>query len=559
MKLPKETFKEIVIKSRYVPEKEFEDAAKSAADLGKDIADVLVFRGLITEQALGKLISDHLKVPFADIKRQVVPDEVLALISEKMARAYRMVPFEKEGGKLKIAIENPNDFEALEFAKRQTGLQIVPLYASKNDINKALGQYKRNIKADFDKVIAENVKRASPEDDLAKAAEKLPIIKILDTILGYAVAERASDIHIESQAEEVIIRYRVDGVLRDIIKLPRGIEIALVARIKILSNLKIDEHRIPQDGRHKISIDEDVIALRVSIIPGFYGENVVMRLLKETDRPLSLEELGLTGSGLEVVRSNITKPHGMILVTGPTGSGKTTTLYSLLNILNTIEVKICTIEDPIEYGISRVNQIQVNPKTGLSFATGLRSLLRHDPDMIMVGEIRDQETAEIAVHAALTGHLVLTTLHTNTASGAIPRFLDMGVEGFLLASTINAIIAQRLVRRICSSCISKYSPKPEVLKRLSKDLGVELKDQKFYRGKGCKECNFKGYIGRIAIYEVMPVTEAVREMVDKKSTSDELEKQAISDGMVTLLEDGLNKVSSGLTTIEEALRAVREV
>jgi len=558
MKFSEDTLKQILVGSGFIPEEEFNVAQKNASDLGKDLKDILIFRGLINEKTLSELISKHLSVEHANIKRKTIPDEVLKLIPEKMARNYRMVPFGKEKNRLQIAFENPEDFEALEFAKRQTGLQVIAYYASKEDINKALGQYKRNIKADFDKVIAENVKKASVEKNLEKAAEKLPIIKIFDTLLNYAVAERASDIHIETQQDEVIVRYRIDGALRDIVKLPRGIETALVARIKILSNLKIDEHRIPQDGRHKFTIGEEVIALRISIIPGFFGENVVMRILKETARPLSLEELGISGKGLELLRENITKPHGMILVTGPTGSGKTTTLYSILNILNNIEAKILTIEDPIEYGISRVNQVQINIKTGLTFAAGLRSFLRHDPDIIMVGEIRDQETAEIAIHAALTGHLVLSTLHTNTAAGAVPRFLDMGVEEFLLASTVNIIIAQRLVRKVCNACITKYSPKPDLLKRLSKELDSDFKNQKFYKGKGCEECGNKGYSGRIGIYEVLSVTESVRDLIAQKATSDEIQRKVIAEGMVTMLQDGLDKVSSGSTTIEEVLRVVRE-
>ncbi|MGD8744470.1 MAG: ATPase, T2SS/T4P/T4SS family, partial [Candidatus Woesebacteria bacterium] len=503
MNIPDKHLRKIIVDSGFVPEDKYDDAYKSASELGKDIADVLVFRGLINEETLGELIAKYLKVDYAKLKRKVIPPEVLKLIPEKLARTYRMVPLEVDGKKLKVAFENPKDFEALEFAKRQTKMQIVPFYASKEDIIKALGQYKRNIKGDFEKVIKENVKKAAREEDLEKAAEKIPIIKILDTILTYAVAERASDIHIETQAESVVVRFRIDGALTDVVKLPNGIDKAIVARIKILSNLKIDEHRIPQDGRYKFGVDEEVIALRISIIPGFYGENVVMRILKETARPLSLEELGITGDGLKMLRTNITRPHGMILVTGPTGSGKTTTLYSILNILNTIEVKILTIEDPIEYGIGRVNQVQVNPKTGLTFAVGLRSFLRHDPDIIMVGEIRDQETAEIAVHAALTGHLVLSTLHTNTAAGAVPRLVDMGMEGFLLASTVNAVVAQRLVRKLCSTCVKKYTPKPDVVKRLSKELGADLKDQKFYRGEGCDRCGNKGYQGRIGLYEVL--------------------------------------------------------
>jgi type IV pilus assembly protein PilB len=561
MQLPNDVLKNIIVGSGFVPEKDFDTAAKAAAELEKNVLDLLVFRGLINEETISKLIADYFKVPFVNIKRANIPPEVLDTIPEKMARVYRIVPFEKNAKELKLAMENPEDLEALEFAKRHTGLTIIPHYADKDELNKALGQYKKSIKEDFSKIINENIKKTTPgknEEDLAKAAEEIPIVRILDTVIGYAIAERASDIHIETLSEEVVIRFRIDGVLRDIVKLQRGVETALVARIKILSNLKIDEHRIPQDGRHKFNLDNEMISLRISIIPSFYGENVVMRLLQESSRPASLEELGLTGRNLEIVRANITKPHGMILVTGPTGSGKTTTLYSVLNILNTIEVKTCTIEDPVEYGMNRVSQIQVNPKTGLDFAAGLRALLRHDPDIIMVGEIRDQETAEIAIHSALTGHLVLSTIHTNTAAGAIPRFIDMGVESFLLASTVNVIIAQRLVRKICSNCISKYTPPDAVVKKISKDIGVDLDGQKFYKGKGCDQCNFKGYTGRIGIYEVLEANEEIREMITKKMNSDEIQKAAQKNGMTIMLQDGLDKVASGLTTIEEVLRVARE-
>lgn len=561
MQLSSDAVKKIVVGSGFVPEKDYDAAAKTAAELEKDVLDLLVFRGLINGETVSKLIADYFKVPYSNIQRANIDSAILSLIPEKMARVYRIVPFAKEGKNLKIAMENPEDFEALEFVKRHTGLNIIPHYCDRDVINKALGQYKKSIKDDFQKIISENLKKTTPdtsEEDLAKAAEELPIVKILDTVISYAVAERASDIHIETLSDQVLIRFRVDGVLRDIVKLQRGIEGAIVARIKILSNLKIDEHRVPQDGRHKFTLDNEAISLRISIIPSFYGENVVMRLLPETNRPLSLEELGLTGHNLELMRANITKPHGMILVTGPTGSGKTTTLYSVLNILNTVEVKTCTIEDPIEYAISRVTQIQVNTKTGVEFSAGLRALMRHDPDIIMVGEIRDQETAEIAIHSALTGHLVLSTLHTNTAAGAIPRFLDMGAEGFLLASTVNVIIAQRLVRKICSNCITKYSPPEVLVKKLSKDLGVSLENQKFYKGQGCDQCNHKGYTGRIGIYEALEASEKVRDLITKRATSDELQRQAVAEGMTIMLQDGLDKVASGLTTIEEVIRVVRE-
>lgn len=561
MDLPIETIKKIVVSSGFISEAEFDDAAKTASDLEKQVLDLLIFRGLIDEATVGKLLSQYYGVPFIDLKRVNVPPEILNIIPEKMARLYRMIPFGNEGGKTQIAFENPEDFEALEFAKRTISSPIDIYFTNKEVLGRALGQYKKGIKEDFQKIIEENIKKSGPisEEDLMRAAEKLPIVKILDTIISYSISEKASDIHIETQETDVVVRFRIDGLLRDIVKLPRGVEAALVARIKILSNLKIDEHRIPQDGRHKFQSENgETISLRISIIPGFYGENVVMRLLSEASRPLSLEELGVTGRNLELIRANIDRPHGMILVTGPTGSGKTTTLYSVLNILNTVDVKLCTIEDPIEYGVGRITQIQVNPKTGLDFAAGLRALLRHDPDVIMVGEIRDQETAEIAIHSALTGHLVLSTLHTNTAAGAIPRFIDMGVEDFLLASTLNIIVAQRLLRKICSNCTISYDPEPTLIKKLSKDFNRDFSKQKFYKGKGCSQCNNKGYAGRLGIYEVLQVSESVRRKIVEKGTSDEIEKIAVLEGMSTMLQDGLDKVASGLTTIEEVLRVVQE-
>ena len=559
-RLSPDELKKVLVDSGYIEQAEFNAAVKSAQEIGKSIADTLIFRGLISEDALNKLIAEYLRVPYANLSKVSIPKEVLELVPEKIARTYRIIPYEKHDNALKVAMDDPTNFEALEFARRQTDMVVEPHYASSADIGRALGQYKRDIKHDFEDVIKENLDQAkiTDKDDLVKAAEKLPIVKILDTIIGYSIAERASDVHIETQGEDVIVRFRIDGILHDIVKLPRAVEAALVARIKILSELKIDEHRIPQDGRYKFSINDEVIALRISIIPGFYGENVVMRILHETQRPLSLEELGLTGENLNIIKSNITKPHGMILVTGPTGSGKTTTLYSILNILNTIEVKICTIEDPVEYGINRVSQIQVNSKTGVTFATGLRSLLRHDPDIIMVGEIRDEETAEIAVHSALTGHLVLSTLHTNTAAGAIPRFLDMGVEDFLLASTVNVIIAQRLVRKICSSCVVLYKPDKKLITRLEEDLQTEIGNMKFYKGEGCDKCGGKGYKGRLGIFEVLSVSSKLRELVTSKASSDQIEAQATKDGMITMIKDGLNKISAGQTTIEEVLRVVRE-
>jgi type IV pilus assembly protein PilB len=426
-------------------------------------------------------------------------------------------------------------------------------------VSQALLQYKKGIRREFEKIISTNVKKTGTvkEEEAAKAATDLPVIKILNTILEYAIAEHASDIHAEVLEEELIVRFRVDGRLRDIANLPREVAPAIVARIKILSGLKIDEHRVPQDGRFKYEYGGESLALRVSIVPGFFGENVVLRLLFESARPLSLGELGLLGSGLEMVREGIKKPHGMILVTGPTGSGKTTTLYSILNILNDVGVNICTIEDPVEYSIHRVNQMQVNTVTGLTFAVGLRSLLRHDPDIVMVGEIRDRETVDMAIHAALTGHLVLSTLHTNDAAGAIPRLLDMGAEGFLVASTVNLVIAQRLVRKLCPSCIKRQKADAATLKLL-KQYRPKVKSTDIFRSVGCEECGNTGYRGRVGVFEVLKVTPEIRELVVGKVSGAEISKLASKQGMGSMIEDGLDKIFSGLTTIEEVLRAVRD-
>lgn len=561
MNILPEILRQIILRSGFVSEKDFDACAKTAIDLNKSVTDVLLFQGLISESVLGQLIADYLQVPFVQMGNKLIPVEILKLVPENLALTYQVIPFKKEGESLHLAMENPRDLEAQEVIRRKTGLKIIPYYLVLSDFKKAVSQYKRNIKKEFEKIISENIKKTEKTDkkkELVKIAEELPVIEVFNTILEYAVGERASDVHLERMEESLIVRFRIDGVLQDIIVLPATIHPALVARIKILSNLKIDEHRIPQDGRFKFTSGQETISLRTSIVPGFYGENTVMRLMFESNRPLNLEELGLTGNNLKWVKEQIQKPHGMILVTGPTGCGKTSTLYSILNILNKVEVKICTIEDPIEYDIHRVTQIQVNPKTGLTFASGLRSLLRHDPDIMMVGEIRDKETAQIAIHAALTGHLVLSTLHTNDASGAIPRFIDMGVEPFLLASTVNIIIAQRLVRRICSNCIEEYRPDKNTLDFFQKKFGARILTQKFYRGRGCEECGKKGYKGRIGVFEILLVSEAIKQLTITKTSASNICRQALKEGMILMLDDGLNKVASGLTTIEEILRVAED-
>lgn len=552
---------QILKKSKYVDLAALDEAYQSAKELERSLSDMLLFKGLISEEALGKLIAENLQVPYISLKNRLIPDQILDFVPEKLARHYRMIPFEKTDKGLSLAMEDPANFEAQEVVKRRLNLPVVVYYTSKAGLLQALSQYKRNIKQKFETIIAENVKRAGRVKDgegLSQVSQDLPVVKILDALLEYAAAENASDMHLETLSDSFLARLRIDGILYDILSLPKEIQPAVVARIKVLANLKIDEHRIPQDGRFKFQIDESLIALRVSIIPAFYGENVVLRLLPESARPYSLEELGISAHNLKITQENIARPHGMILVTGPTGCGKTTTLYSILSILNAVEVKICTVEDPIEYGIHRVNQIQVNPKTGLTFAAGLRALLRHDPDIIMVGEIRDEETASIGIHSALTGHLVLSTLHTNDAPSTIPRLLDMGAEGYLLASTLNVAIAQRLVRRICPSCLVETKPHIQVLNQLKKILARDVSKQKFYQGKGCHRCSQHGYKGRVGIFEIMEVNNQIRSLILQKASVGIIQKVAQQAGMKTMLEDGLDKVAAGITSVEEVLAAVRE-
>ena len=557
---------QLLQESGYIKKDALDEAYVSSQELKKPFSDVLVFHGLISENMLGQLIADKLKLPYIALRSRTITDKVLTLVPENLARRYRIMPIAATDTEISIAMEDPDNFEAIEAIRRRTGRNVKPVYATKGDIARALDQYKRNFKEKFEQIIVENAKKATTLKEqtiekLLKIAQDLPVVKIFDALLEYAVAENASDVHIETASDNLLIRLRIDGILLDTLNLPKTIQPAIVARIKVLSNLKIDEHRVPQDGRFRFQIDENLVALRVSIIPGFYGENVVLRLLPETARPLSFEELGIMGQNLKYVKDNLQRSFGMILVTGPTGSGKTTTLYSALNILNTPKINICTVEDPIEYGIARVNQIQVNPQTKLTFAAGLRALLRHDPDIIMVGEIRDEETVSIAIHAALTGHLVLSTIHTNSAIGTIARFLDMGAKEYLLASTVNLVIAQRLVRRICQNCIHEYTPAEDVLERMRpilKETGNVKRKVKYFRGNGCDECHGSGFRGRVGIYEILNVDEEIRELIAQKAPASHMRQVASEKGMKTIFQDGLDKIQAGLTTIDEMLGAVTQ-
>jgi type IV pilus assembly protein PilB len=572
--LSNQQLKKISEKSDIMPSGEFEKFSKEAEKYGKTLENYLIEKKITTSNSLYENAANYFKVPFVNLKDQIIRKDVLFNIPEPIASTHQVIAFAADDKEIKIATLDPENIEIFEFIRKKTNLKPVIYLTTPESLNETIKQYHKSLKAEFKDLAEENTNNG--DENLKKLAENLPIVRIVDTLLEYAIFEGASDIHIEPEEKDVLARYRVDGILRTVMTLPKNVQPGITARIKILANLKVDEHRLPQDGRFKISTKEYKVSFRVSIIPTFDGEKIVMRLLSEKAQVLSLEQLGLQPSALESVKRNISKPHGMILVTGPTGSGKTTTLYTVMNILNTPEVNIMTIEDPIEYRMPRVNQSQVNPKIGYTFAAGLRAFLRQDPNIIMVGEIRDQETAEIAIHAAMTGHLVLSTLHTNDAVTTLPRLSDMGVPAFLVASTTNIIIAQRLVRKICANCIQSYKLDKQTINELKQQLDLEnimktLEEKKiiinakqgiesllFYRGKGCKQCSNTGYKGRLGIYEVLEVTDEISELILKKATPTELKKQAEKQNMLTIVEDGFIKAKNGITTIEEIMRVTKE-
>jgi type IV pilus assembly protein PilB len=544
----------------------------------KNLEDYLLDKQIIEEEKIYDAFAKKLKVKIIDLKNVEVKPEILNLVPTQFASNHSCISFQKKDNELSIAMVDPSDIQTIEFLRRKTGLNIKVFLATPSAMKDALRKYHGNLSSDKTIISLVNEKKnSSNEKDLKKVAEELPIINIVNSILEHAVFEGASDIHIEPIEKQVIVRYRVDGLLSQVMELPKEVQNGIIARVKILAHLKIDEHMIPQDGRFKIQIQDEKLSFRVSIMPVYDGEKIVMRLLHEGQKPLSLEQLGFLDKIKEIVEDNIKKPHGMILVTGPTGSGKTTTLYSVLGMLNKPDVNICTIEDPIEYHVKGINQSQINPKAGFDFATGLRAFLRQDPDVIMVGEIRDKETAEIAIHSAMTGHLVLSTLHTNDAPTTLPRLMDMDIPPFLIAFTSNIIIAQRLVRKICPHCKKEINLNKENLKSLTnmtndkkilelfKQEKIELSRQEknlesmvFYRGEGCPKCNKSGYKGRMGIYEVLVIDEEIIKLINKKANAQEIKEYAEKNGMINLFEDGMIKAKKGITTIEEILRVTKE-
>ena len=582
MQIANEQLRDFILDSGLLDKDVIEENFDQASKENKKFGDLLMEKKLISEIDLKKLYSYILGIPFVSLEKEMIANDILHIIPEPIAKKYGIVAFEKEGNNLKVAMKNPEDLQTIDFIRKKTGLKIVPCLTSEDNIKIILKQYEKSLKAEFGDIISKdsaNVSTEDGEDDLEKIAQDLPIVRIVDTLIKHAILQSASDIHIEPAEKEVRVRYRIDGILHDAMTLPKQVAGGLIARIKVLSNLKLDEHRLPQDGRFKIEKEGYKISFRVSILPVFEGEKIVMRLLDETSKGLTLEKMGLTGESLEKVHQNIKRPNGMILVTGPTGSGKTTTLYTMMDILNTAEVNISTVEDPVEYRMPRVNQTQINPKIGMTFAAALRSLLRQDPDIIMVGEIRDGETMQIAIEAAMTGHLVLSTLHTNSAAGTLPRLLDMGAEAFLVASTVNVVIAQRLVRKLCNDCKVAYKLEEKEVKNLQESFEMTeimeifkkepqlkgivnakstWKNIDFFRPRGCEQCSNEGYHGRQGIYEVLAMNEEIGKLITANASADEIENKARQEGMQKMYEDGFIKAALGVTSIEEILRVTKE-
>ena len=583
MKYSIDQLKRFLLDTGLISEQDIALAEKKALEKKTTIGDVLISDGKIPEDDFRQVEAHILGTPFVDLKGQKIDQKILSLIPEPVARKHNIVAYKKDGQNLEVAMLDPQDFEAIEFIKKAVDAKIQPRLTDRESMKIVLSQYRKSLSQEFSDLIkkeVENVNKVEEktdedisENDLKKMAEDIPIIRIVDSILSHAVTQRASDIHIEPFEEQIIIRYRIDGLLHDAMTLPRNVASGIAARIKVLANLRLDEKRLPQDGRFKIETEGEGVAFRVSTLPTYFGEKVVMRLLPESVRGFSLESLGFHGKGLEEIHNAIRQTTGMILTTGPTGSGKTTTLYTLLDILNKPEVNVSTIEDPIEYQMPRVNQTQVKPDIGLTFSTGLRTLVRQDPDIVMVGEIRDKETVDLAINASLTGHLVLSTLHTNSAAGAIPRMVEMGAEEFLIVSTAKVVLGQRLVRCLCNEKegynltdaeLKKLEPHVDLEKVLNalKDEGIvdkkaNWKTIQFFRQVKSQECP-DGYSRRMGIYEVLPVTRPIKELIMKGSTADEINDQAKKEGMMTMIEDGIFKVAQGLTTLEEVLRVINE-
>lgn len=553
---------------RLLTEEQYQQVKVKVATAGQSPATVLKSMGFVSEEKIAEAQAEILGIPYISLSTVSFSPQALSFLPRVVVERFSLIPFnyEEKTKTLSIAMANPIDLDALGFVRQKTGLIIKSFAANPREVANAIEQqYQQELVGQVGEAIKETEEfqeeKTVDSKDLDKVIKEAPIAKIVSTILGYAVQSRSSDVHIEPMEDKLRVRYRIDGILYDKLSLPRNVHDSLTSRIKILASLKIDERRTPQDGRFNFTVDNKEVDIRVSIIPTVKGEKIAMRLLQKTGGIPTLPDLGLSGMSLKALENAILRPHGIILVCGPTGSGKSTTLYSILSRLNTTRVNIASLEDPVEYEIPGVNQVQINPAVGLTFASGLRSFLRQDPNIILVGEIRDKETTDLAIQAALTGHLVFSSLHTSRAAGAIPRLMDLGAEKFLLSSTINAIVGQRIVRRICQHCKQSFVPPMQLVEELKRDLGQlfpKTDEVRMYKGKGCPECGGLGYLGRIGIYEVMPATERISRMILEKNDEGALENLAISEGMITMKQDGYLKVLRGDTTMEEVMRVAQD-
>ena len=565
MRLSDSTVERLLVDKKVISKEDLDKLKEEQKQGNRPLQSIVVKNNIISDKNLTKLYADYAEIPFVEINPKEVDKEILLTLPEKIARQYNAVVFGKKGEVKWLAMEDPDDVQAVDFIQKQMGSNYQLFIATKDNILQVLDNYRDGVAEELDDVIAIQEEDDADKEEVREEdiSEDSPIAKTVNLILEYAIRSGASDIHIEPREENLQVRYRIDGVLQEANKLPRNVMGALISRIKILSNLKIDERRVPQDGRFKITVAGKKYALRVSTLPITEGEKIVMRVLDESNKALTLEELGYWGYSLEKINNAISQPYGMMLVTGPTGSGKSTSLFSCLTLLNKPDVNISTVEDPVEYKIPGANQTQVNPTAGMTFIAGLRALLRQDPNIIMVGEIRDGETANLGVQAALTGHLVFSTLHTNNAATCLPRLLDMGIEPFLIASTVRAVIGQRLVRRLCKNC--KALEERATSEGIGSDIGESLSSTKstitrLFRPHpgGCDECNHVGFKGRMGIYEVLDNTIEIQKLIVANATSNDIQDEAIKQGMVTMAIDGFIKALRGLTSIEEILRATRE-
>ncbi len=560
--IKKKRLGDILVEAGFITEEQLMEALEVQKDTDKRLGIVLKEMGFITEQDIVEALEFQLGIPQVDLKKFIIDPEIVNLISKSLAQRHKAIPIKRKGNTLTVAMADPLDVLAIDDIRIKSGCEVIPVIASKSEIKYAIDQY-FSTDYDVDEILQEMDSGQLSErnfeadiDRLREMVEDAPVVRLVNNIIADGVRLKASDIHIEPQENEVRIRYRIDGILHNEMKIPKQNHAGLVSRIKIISELDIAERRIPQDGRIEMSIDDKDIDLRVSTLPTVKGEKVVMRILDKSNLMLNLNDLGFLPGQFNSFKKMINKPHGIVLITGPTGSGKTTTLYSALSSLDSENENIITVENPVEYQLEGISQVQTNNKAGLTFANSLRAILRQDPDIVMVGEIRDKETAQIAVNAALTGHLVLSTLHTNQASGAISRLIDMGVEPFLVASSVVGVVAQRLLRRICPEC-KKKAEDPLIDPQIEKYLGQEYESIDFYYGDGCKRCNGSGYRGRVAIHELLEVDSELKRMIVEKASADEIEEAAIKKGMTILEGAALHKVNNGTTTLEEAMRVTK--